>query len=230
MPRFGEPVQTRPAHEVLAEAGAALRELRALTPFSEPALPVVVDPVDEPLVAVDHPRIALLHSYQEAGWSRARPDCRLREGAFERLVAVADSLPDRWGLAVFDAWRPLDLQAELYHAAYDDPGLPPGFVSEPDGDPATPPPHLTGGAVDLTLTLDGHAIAPGAGFDDFTDRAAFDALEDVAGSDRELRRMLYWAMQAAGFVVLDCEWWHFEHGTRRWAAITGNSPRYGPTA
>ena len=108
-----------------------------------------------------------------------------------RLGAVADVLPDRWGLAIFDAWRPLELQAELYHAAYDHPGLPPGFVSEPDPDPSTPPPHLTGGTVDLTLTLDGVALAPGAGFDDFSDRARADALESSPGVNRELRRFLY---------------------------------------
>ena len=35
-------------------------------------------------------------------------------------------------------------------------------------------------------------------------------------------------MSSSGFVVLHCEWRHFEFGTRRWAAITGNQPRYGP--
>jgi D-alanyl-D-alanine dipeptidase len=129
---------------------------------------------------------------------------------------------------VFDAWRPLALQAELYHAAYDHPGLPEGFVSPPDHDPRTPPPHLTGGTVDLTVTFDGIPLAPGAGFDDFTHRARADALEGEPGIDRAVRRLLFWGMCEQDFVVLDCEWWHFEHGTRRWAAITGRPPRYGP--
>ncbi len=37
-------------------------------------------------------------------------------------------------------------------------------------------------------------------------------------------------LAAEGFVVFDGEWWHFEHGTRRWAAITGHPPRYGPAS
>ena len=45
---------------------------------------------------------------------------------------------------------------------------------------------------------------------------------------RELRRLLYRTMHDAGFVVLHCEWWHFEFGTRRWAAIRSERPRYGP--
>ena len=37
-------------------------------------------------------------------------------------------------------------------------------------------------------------------------------------------------MTAAGFVVFDGEWWHFEYGTRRWGAVTGNAPLFGPAA
>ena len=35
-------------------------------------------------------------------------------------------------------------------------------------------------------------------------------------------------MTETGFVVLNCEWWHFEYGTRRWGAIRGNDPLFGP--
>ena len=149
----------------------------------------------------------------------------------ERLAHVADHLPAQLGLAEFDAWRPLPLQAELFHAAYDEPGLPPGYVADPDPDPATPPPHLTGGTVDLTLTLtltlDGVPLALGTGFDDFTALSPMH-LEHLPGASRDLRRLLYRSMRSAGFVVLHCEWWHLEFGTRRWAAITGNQSRYGP--
>jgi D-alanyl-D-alanine dipeptidase len=228
MPRFDEPCLTHPATEVVAAAGIDVPERPPIPLLIEPDLPSVTDPVDEPLVSVDHPRIRPLGNYLAAGWTNARPGCWLRSGAFERLVTAAESLPDRWGLAIFDAWRPLPLQAELYDTAYADPDLPPGFVSEPDADPATPPPHLTGGTVDLTLTLDGVPLSPGSGFDDFTARARADAAESLSGADRAVRRLLYWTMRAAGFVVLDCEWWHHEHGTRRWAGLTGHAPKYGP--
>ena len=35
-------------------------------------------------------------------------------------------------------------------------------------------------------------------------------------------------MTETGFVVLNCEWWHYENGTRRWGAIRGNDPLFGP--
>ena len=133
-------------------------------------------------------------------------------------------LPDRWGLAVFDGWRPLALQQELYDAAIDYPGL----MAAPSADPSTPPPHLRGGAVDLTLTFNATPVAPGTGFDDITERARATFLETEPGPDRYIRRALFHAMAAQGFVVYEGEWWHFEYGTRRWAALTGEAPIYGP--
>ena len=227
-PRFDFPNFTRTVEEVFEAARFSLAEQPPLPKLSDPATESVAGPVDEPLVPIVHRRIRVLSNYFHAGWERATPAMLLRSAAMQRLSRVADSLPTRFGLAVFDAWRPLELQAELYEAAYGHPGLPPGYVSEPNPDPATPPPHLTGGTVDLTLTLDGTPLAPGAGFDDFTERARSDALEKQPGADREVRRMLYWAMRRQGFVLLDCEWWHFEYGTRRWAAITGEKALYGP--
>lgn len=231
MPRFDEPALTKPAHVVCVQREMSAGIHEPLPDLVEPdEMPVVSRSSQEPLVELDHPRIQLLENYRIAGWNNHHLGTWLREGAAARLYEAADGLPERWGLCVFDAWRPLRLQGELYDAAYSDPDLPPGFVSVADPDPSTPPPHLTGGTVDLSLTLDGIALGLGTGFDDFTDRARADAIEDEPGNDRELRRWLYWMMRSAGFIVLACEWWHFEYGTRRWAAITGNVPLYGPSA
>lgn len=182
---------------------------------------------DESLVHIRHRNIRILSNYWHAGWARSFPEMQLRSGAADALYKVADSLPERFGLAVFDAYRPLELQAELYEAAYADPALPPGFVAEPLENIATPPPHSTGGTVDLTLTVDGTPLSIGTDFDDFSDLANTRAFEDRPGHDRDLRRLLYWHMRAGGFIVLHCEWWHFEYGTRRWGAIRNKQPFYG---
>lgn len=229
MPRFDEPLLTRPGGQECTERDAAVPEQAPLPEMIEPEpFPPVTTPEPGTLVSVEHPRIIVLSNYLRAGWRNARSETWLRTETLDRLGQAAESLPDRFGLCVFDAWRPLPLQSELFGAAYADPDLPPGFVSPPDADPTTPPPHLTGGTVDVSLTLDDVPLGLGAGFDDFTERARADALEAEPGADRELRRLLYWTMRGAGFVVLDCEWWHFEYGTRRWAAITGDEPRFGP--
>lgn len=229
MPRFDEPHLTRDGADVVAELKLAIEPQPALPALIEPStVPPVTHPSDDPLVALAHPGIIVLGNYHRAGWDAACKDTWLRASALERLGRAVEALPDRFGLCVFDAWRPLPLQAELYESAYADPDLPPGFVSVPEADPTTPPPHLTGGTVDCSLTIDGIPLGLGAGFDDFTERARADVLEGDPGPNRELRRLLYWTMRQAGFILLDCEWWHFEYGTRRWAALTGNEPLFGP--
>ena len=225
--RFLLPCYTVPAEGVIG--AEEFTSLSALPSLIDPTPLPVLAPDPEPLVPLAHRRIRVLSNYWHGGWDAALPTTWLRAEAADRLGHVVDRLPARLGLAVFDAWRPLALQAELYHAAYDEPGLPEGYVAYPNPDPTTPPPHVTGGTVDLTLTLDDVPLALGTGFDDFTALATTDALESAPGVARDLRRLLYRSMHSGGFVVLHCEWWHFEFGTRRWAAINETAPRYGPT-
>jgi D-alanyl-D-alanine dipeptidase len=188
----------------------------------------VPEPSGEPLTVIEHRRVRLLSAYWHAGWIHAVPTSALRQTVANRLYKVAEALPHPLGLAVFDAWRPLALQREIYEAAYADPDLPPGFVARPTDDPSTPPPHVTGGAVDLTLTFDGAALALGTSFDAFIPQANAIAFEDTDSSVRSLRRLLYWRMSEQGFVGIRSEWWHFEYGTSRWAARCASTGMYGP--
>lgn len=206
----------------------------------QPPLPVTDEPADlplvrnpsgqgEPLVGLTHlPRVIDLVTYHRAGWPGAIPTSVARADAVARLTSVASVLPAGFGIAVFDAWRPLPLQRTIFDHFYGpDSGLERGFVSPPSDSPATPPPHLTGGTFDLTLTWQGQPLALGTAFDEFTERAHTRALEAEASLDRSLRRLLVHSMVRAGFVSYLSEWWHFEYGTRRWAAHWLTEPRYG---
>lgn len=227
--RFIESDLTRDGAEVVAELGVEVLDTGPLPPLVEPdQFLLVTEPVDEPLVELAHARITPIERYRLAGWEQAVEGVWVRRRVAALLGQVADGLPDRWGLCVFDGWRPLALQQELYDAAYAHPGLPPGFLAVPSDDPLAPPPHLTGGSVDVSLTLDGIALGLGTRFDDFRAEARTDALEGARGPNRDLRRWLYRSMRSAGFVVFAGEWWHFEWGTRRWATITEQEPFYGP--
>ncbi|MFD0683360.1 M15 family metallopeptidase [Actinomadura fibrosa] len=204
----------------------------ALTPESvllRRAKPVVGDA--EPLVRIADAGIQVLHSYVGAGWRHAVGEQWLRGEVLGRLGRAAAGLPRGFGFAVFDGWRPLALQRELFEAfapSADPDGEDP--VAPPSDDPAEPPPHLTGGAVDLTLTWQGTPLALGTAFDEFTSLAAVTAFEGVDGPVRTLRRLLYHSLRSQGFVVLAEEWWHFEFGTRLWSALSGAAARYGPVA
>lgn len=175
-------------------------------------------------------RVIAVHAYAATGWPHTTDAVYVRSSVADRLHRVATSLPEGFGLGVFDGWRSLELQQALFDDAYAVPGLPPGFVAAANADPHAPPPHLTGATVDLTLTFDRRPLALGTHFDDFTDAAHADSLEQSAGIARDLRRLLFHAMRTEDFVVLDCEWWHFEHGTRYWAAVTGGAATMGPAA
>jgi D-alanyl-D-alanine dipeptidase len=103
------------------------------------------------------------------------------------------------------------------------------YVSVPSVDPACPAPHVTGGAVDLTLgDGDGRPLDLGTHFDAFVPEAGAVALEGVPGAARELRRRLFWSMAGAGFTAYVEEWWHFDFGDQFWGAVTGRPARYGP--
>ena len=227
---FDEPTFTVPADDVFDGSVAWIGEQEALPDLIEDAGPLVERSIDEELVQVAHHRIRTLSNYWHAGWKHAIPDTWLRRSVADRLYAVANDLPARWGLAIFDAWRPITLQAQLCDFADADPRIEPGFMTAVSHDPRTPPPHATGAAVDLTLTFDGVPLAPGCGFDDITRLARTAIMEGESGPAREIRRLLYWSMRAQGFVVIEFEWWHFEYGTRRWAGITGGEPVYGPAS
>lgn len=220
-----------------AEAGLTRDDV----PRSQP-LPVMMDDLDlplvpeapagrdEPLVALEHlPRITDLATYASAGWPGALRRSVARQSAVARLVSAAHLLPQGFGIAVFDAWRPLPLQRAIFDHFYP-PGttLERGFVSAPSDSPATPPPHLTGGTFDLTLTWQGRPLALGTAFDEFTSRAHTRALEQEDSLERDLRRLLLTSLLRVGFVLYPTEWWHVEYGTRRWAAQWLTEPVYGP--
>lgn len=191
------------------------------------SFPVLVEPevmapitrdCGEVLVDVSS-KFACIEAYRCAGWKNCRSGTHLREGVSHRLSNVESALPDSFGLVLFDGWRPLELQEELFDAAYRDATLPEGFLAPPSEDEKMPPPHVSGGTVDLTLSYCGIALELGTAFDSFTPLAATAAFESVDSPVRRLRRLLCEAMWAQDFVVYSGEWWHFEYGTSRWASI-----------
>jgi len=105
------------------------------------------------------------------------------------------------------------------------------FVAPPIFDPARGSTHLSGGAVDLTLTFDGLPLSMGTEFDDFRENAHSNHYEreNLCADDlviRDNRRLLHGALRAVGFTNYESEWWHFDFGDRNWAAATGNAPIY----
>jgi D-alanyl-D-alanine dipeptidase len=203
---------------------------------------IPIDPVDEPLVRVtdigagvrDDPRYhqAGLPGAQRAGW--------VREGVAEALARAARALPDGLSLVVWDGYRSIETQAALFDGYLAEltmvhPDQPADaleeavsrYVTPPSRAPDAPPPHLTGGAVDLTLADgDGRPLDLGTDFDAFVPEAGARALEDLAVPARELRRRLFWTMADQGFTAYVEEWWHFDLGDQFWGLVRGCAARY----
>lgn len=203
---------------------------------------VPIAPVDEPLVAVDEigGRVRDDPQYVQWGLPGALPRSWVRADVGERLERAAASLPAGLTLVVWDGYRPLATQASIYGTYLDElsalhPDWPADaleaaaarFVTPPSADPGAPPPHLTGGAVDLTLgDRHGRPLDLGTEFDAFVPHAGAHALEDTPGPAREHRRILFWAMAAQGFTAYAEEWWHFDHGDQFWGLVTARPARY----
>ena len=220
----------------------------------------------EPLLELPAPLLRLEpHPYAALGapYGREGSPFRLRSGVITRLLEAEARLQREqpaWRLAIFDAWRPVAvqhymvehaIQQECRRAGVDRRQASPArerliaevgrFWAPPSEDPATPPPHSTGAAVDLTLAdRKGQELAMGS---------PIDTIGAVSEPDHFLRRVerlrdgperlacLEWhrrrtilreAMLAAGFFQHPGEWWHYSWGDQLWAWGSGaGAARYG---
>jgi zinc D-Ala-D-Ala dipeptidase len=191
----------------------------------------------EPLIEVTGSRLVTRPVYAQLKLDGASETMRLRMGALARLNEAAEALPAGLGFLVLDTYRPLVVQKALWdwqernvraeHPCLSDDAIATivkNYVAYPTSDPLRPTPHRTGGAVDLTIIalVDGTEFPMGTAFDEATERAQTDWLEkNPVSPETENRRLLYAVMTGAGFANYPGEWWHYEFGTRRWAAQAG---------
>jgi zinc D-Ala-D-Ala dipeptidase len=203
---------------------------------------VPIDAVDEPMVRVADigGRVSEDPRYHHLGLPGAEKECWVRDGVALRLARAAASLPRDLALVVWDGHRTLETQGALFdgyraelhatHPAWSDDAIDEEaarYVTPPSASQYAPPPHLTGGAVDLTLAdPDGRQLDLGTPFDAFVPEAGARALEDTDHPARDLRRVLFWAMSAQGFTSYVEEWWHFDYGDQFWGLVTENTARY----
>ncbi len=176
----------------------------------------------------------------------------VREGVLKRLQQ-ANSILEALGaeLYLFDAYRPVEVQ-NYFHDVWvpkylrqEHPKWSDEMISEETGKywakgassvdnivPLSPPPHATGGVVDLTLRslLTKELWNMGSDFDEVREISFVDHFEKLTKerllteSETEAqqnRRTLYWVMHEVGMTVNPNEWWHFGFGDQLSAKISG---------
>jgi D-alanyl-D-alanine dipeptidase len=125
----------------------------------------------------------------------------LRRTAHKLADAAALLRPQGFRLKVYDCYRPLSVQWEMWKVMPQ-----PGYVA----DPRQGSNHNRGAAVDLTLaTRQGDEVEMPSPFDTFTS-AAHHGYSGGSAEARKNREVLRAAMEAAGFVKNPMEWWHYD--------------------
>lgn len=183
---------------------------------------------------------ALLHyDIQELPGAMTLP--YLDSRALDRLMIAQEYLAqestanEKYELLIWDAYRTVATQSAIYDKYVRDVAAKEGISFEeayPKGldfvnSPHDVFPHGTGGTVDLTLLINGKQAEMGTTFDEFNDRSHQDWFrnnEPSTESDRAAhknRELLRAAMEAAGYIGLPFEWWHYEWGTKLWSDLTG---------
>ncbi len=129
--------------------------------------------------------------------------CLLRAGTVERLrVAQAALRAQGYGLRIWDAWRPPEVQQQLYQA-----GAATGMYLDPRVGWSR---HCGGVSLDATL-VDANGVEqrlPTAFDEDLTNAGT-----DYTGNNPLIRhnlQILHTAMREAGLLPLGAEWWHFD--------------------
>jgi D-alanyl-D-alanine dipeptidase len=193
------------------------------------------------------PLVDILSGSPEVRWASRHPVfdyprarlCRQRVAAM--LAGAQARLPAGIHIQLVEGWRSPEVQRMMYRATWEEMRrfhpdwsgaalrrLVNRYSAPPDH--PVPPPHLTGGAVDLHLVdAEGRLL-------DFTspyeiaDRASA-AMEahGLCETARANRRLLDEVLSAVGFTNYAEEWWHWSYGDQGWALRTGRLEAiYGP--
>lgn len=157
---------------------------------------------------------------------------KLRKSVAEKLVEAQSTLPDGLELLVVECYRPLNLQKAYFdeyanelrtsHTEWSEQEIiieASKFVAPPENIP----PHCTGGAVDLTLSLNGVELNMGTELNadpENSNNACFTQATTISVEAKTNRQILNDALAHQGFVNYPTEWWHWSYGDRYWAYQT----------
>lgn len=164
----------------------------------------------------------------------------VRRRVAEMLAAAAEALPSGLAIHIVQGWRSLAQQRHFYdevrkelqeqHPSWDKAALHRALhrlVAPPD-DPA-PPPHITGGAVDVYLVnRDGNRLDVTSPYE-WNAHSAPTSFAGISDDAKENRRLMREVFESAGLTNYAGEWWHWSFGDQGWALRTGAAfAVYGP--
>lgn len=179
-------------------------------------------------------------------WADARFNYRreqlVRESVADRLKIAVKELAPTYTLLIVEGWRPLHIQIRGYRATMkrlreQNPSLSETALRRMANNftapihPRVPPPHSSGGAVDVLLgDRDGNEISLMGEFERFATHVFDTHNPQLDVETRKLRQILHDAMHAAGITNYPMEYWHYSYGDQGWAYREGQvTALYGQT-
>ena len=203
---------------------------------NEPLVPI---PLEQFAVELPHPYEKLGANYGE------RSPYYLRQGVLNALRKAQVQLQQHypgWRLKIFDAYRPVEVQQFMVDYTFASAVQARGFNREelsreqrqdiwqqvyqlwavPSDNPAAPPPHSTGAAIDITLVdAQGYTVDMGSEIDELSPRSHPNYYANSTEKEEQQyhgrRRLLNQVMHTVGFRRHPGEWWHFSLGDQMWA-------------
>ena len=183
-----------------------------------------------PDLVLDHPRF------------QYRRETLVRKSVADKLCQANNWLLERgYRLAIVEGWRPPHIQKRMYlgtwnrfkkrHPEWSDAQL--RRVANRYTAPLhgrVPPPHSTGGAVDLVLaSKEGIVQDHVSPYENYEPKSfAFDAPQ-LAETSRKTRQLLWDALTPTGMTNYPSEFWHWTYGDQGWAYRGGHDHAlYGP--
>ena len=167
-------------------------------------------------------------------------DFRIRRTVYDMLVAAQKNLPSGYNLMIYETYRPLARQVELWGmaTAYIEKEYPNAtpqekrdmtetFVADPYNGIGSG--HQACCAVDVSLCDEtGKEYNMGTACQEISplSNTVCDGLSEEA---RKNRTILVSVLEGAGLINYGSEWWHFSYGDHQWAYLTGrNEAFFGP--
>lgn len=227
----------------------------------KPYTSVPIQDCGEPLVPIPAEKFSLIqpHPYEKLGAPYGgKSPFYLRAGVLDELLKAHGFLQAEhpgWRIQIFDAYRPIAVQQFMVDYTFQELVQAQGLTQEmlndhrqeilnqvyqfwavPSPDPATPPPHSTGAAVDITLVDEiGQMIDMGSPIDEISPRSFPNHFANShlpqEKQFHQHRQLLHNVMTAAGFKQHPNEWWHFCLGDQMWAWLTNQEkPELGAIA
>lgn len=167
-------------------------------------------------------------------------DFRIRKTIYDMMKAAQKHLPENYYFMVYEAYRPLARQVELWNMATEHlkqkypalegqklRDLTETFVADPYNGIGSG--HQACCAIDISLCdKNGIEYDMGSGCQEICEQANT-LSKNISAEGTKNRKILVGALEKEGFINYASEWWHYSYGDHQWAYLVGESEaEFGP--